>query len=334
MYTAEREFDPLPDEKRVVVEQLPPLEAALREAIARFDELGISVREGSRLTECLEALSSCTAAGAYPEGEDALARVGEAILTARDFRDISNALPKDVSDRLTRDLATASGGSIEDPTAGGAPRQFQTQLWFGAVLTAGGLNPRVGSSDDGPDFLVKPGALQYGVEVKRPTSEQGAFRGLRKARHQLATVGHGVVVMELSDCLDSIGLRRFGPKAPGPIDREVKRKYRKFVDRLSGLVWDWKTQTHRPTFKPVFALWVFARGWRWDVADPLAPELLGFQGMHRYCSTAGNVWCHKADEFMERVLVGLKAGGFHVHLADQESPTPITRPFFDNLRPE
>ena len=331
MYTAEREFLPLPDEKRVVVEQLLSLEEALRAAIARLDELGIASREGSRLKECADILNSTATAGAYPAGEDALAEVGEAVLTARDFRDVSNALPKDVSDRLTRGLGTASGGPIEDPTAGGAPRQFQTQLWFGAVMTAGGLNPRVRFGDDGPDFLVRPGALSYGVEVKHPTSERGAFECLRNARHQLATVGHGVVVMELSDCLDNIGLQRFGPKSPGPTDREIKRKLRELADRLSGLVWDWNTQTHRPTFKPVFALWVFARGWRWDVADRLAPELLGFQRMHRYCSTAGNVWCHKADEFMKQVSAGLEAGGFPIHLADQESPTPIARPFFDDL---
>ena len=187
MYTAEREFLPLADEKRVVVEQLLSLEEALRAAIARLDELGIASREGSRLKECADILNSTATAGAYPAGEDALAEVGEAVLTARDFRDVSNALPKDVSDRLTRGLATASGGPIEDPTAGGAPRQFQTQLWFGAVMTAGGLNPRVRFSDDGPDFLVRPGALSYGVEAPMPRASTSAARGPNRSRARITS---------------------------------------------------------------------------------------------------------------------------------------------------
>ena len=58
MHTAEREFLPLPDEKRVVVEQLPPFEEALRAAIARFDALGIASKEGSRLKDCADILNS------------------------------------------------------------------------------------------------------------------------------------------------------------------------------------------------------------------------------------------------------------------------------------
>ena len=58
------------------------------------------------------------------------------------------------------------------------------------------------------------------------------FDLLRSARDQLVAAGlRGVVVMDLSDCLEDTGLRRFAPTSGEPPYEELKLGFQEFRDR-------------------------------------------------------------------------------------------------------
>lgn len=326
-----RRFDGLPADRQFRCEQLPRIADRLAGAIESLQRWDIRVAESGRLRAAEKVLRLAALAGVYPSAPEELHRIAEAIRTAQDFGQIMDTLGPERSERLAAELQRSVKGTLEGREAAREPYQFHTQFWFGAALVRAGLDPLIPTdSQRNPDFVLCPGTVRYGVEVKRPSSERGAFDLLRSARDQLVAAGlRGIVVMDLSDCLEEMGLRRFVPTSGQPPHEELKPAFEEFRDRLGDTVWDAERRQHRPGFSSVIGIWVLARGWRWAMDDLIRPEYFEAQGMLRFASARGNVWDHLTDEFFRRVQRGLQDGGFFLLEAEQESSDPVRRAFWE-----
>jgi hypothetical protein len=327
-----RRFEDTPADRQFRCEQLPRIADRLAGAIESLQRWDIRVAESGRLRAAEKVLRQVALAGTYPSEPEELHRVAEAIRTAQDFGQIMDALGPERSERLAGELQRSVKGTLEGRETAREPYQFHTQFWFGAALIRAGLDPEVPTDRRrNPDFVVCPGTVRYGVEVKRPSSERGAFDLLRSARDQLVAARlHGIVVMDLSDCLEDMGLRRVVPTAAQGPHEELKPAFKEFRDRLGNVVWDAERRQHRPGFSSVIGIWVLARGWRWTLDDLTRPEYFEAQGMLRFASVRGNVWYHRTDEFFRCVQGGLRDGGFFLLEAEQESSDPVLRAFWES----
>lgn len=330
-YERSATFDGLPVDRQFRCEQLPKIADRLAGAIESIERWDLRVAESGRLRAAEKVLRRTAEAGAYPADPKELHRIASAIRVAQDFGQIMEALGPERSERLAAELERALKGTLEGVEKEREPYRFGTQFLFGAALVRAGLEPEVPTAETrNPDFVVCSGTLRYGVEVKRPSSQRGAVDVLSSARDQFEAAGlRGIVVVDVSDCLEEVGLQDCVPSFTVPPHEELKPAFRAMRTRLGDVVWDAARRRHRPGFSSVVGLWVLARGWRWALDDLSRPEYFEAQGMYRLASTRWNIWDHKTDEFQRRVQRALRDGGFFIHEAEQESSAPVTRVFWE-----
>jgi hypothetical protein len=238
----------------------------LGHSVERITEFGVRVHRASRLPLAQTLLLRTAAAEKFPSTERELIRIGNALLTAWDFRLITHALPPTGLPSLAEDLRRSIGGSLDDlePTAA---HRAQSQLAFGAVLVAGGLRPLAPDTSGGPspDYVVSVDTLPIGVEVKRPMRIANLTAAVDEAARQLTGFGsrHWAVHVDLSDAvrhelLDGLhqGLRpdlgRLFAIASDEVSDHIfaaRDRFRFMVGYMSARVFAWDL-TDEPRFIP------------------------------------------------------------------------------------
>ena len=174
----------------------------LESAIAHFRSWGVRINQRSRLPLAVSLLQDIGTKERYPDSDEELVRVANALRAAFDFRIVAGALEKQRSAPLAEMLQRACGGTLEDqgPTAA---HRAQSELRFGATLAAGALLPKVPptGTTKTPDFVVSLSGLDFGVEIKRPESGDTIHDRLDDAAKQLRDFGsrYQVIVLDLSD---------------------------------------------------------------------------------------------------------------------------------------
>jgi hypothetical protein len=178
----------------------------LEEARTIFESWGIRIGKGSRLEQAQKLFRKVARNNAFPADDTGKLQLGRAYVMTHDLVNIAQALPDDVIPALKEDLRRCLGGSLNDSHPTPATRA-QSQLSFGAVLAAAGLNPKAPPTIGGksPDYIIVCETLEYGVEIKRPQSVESAFQRIDEAVAQFREFGsrYNCVVVDMTDCVDS-----------------------------------------------------------------------------------------------------------------------------------
>jgi hypothetical protein len=182
----------------------------LGEAIGILESWKLRVSPASRLQAAKRLLHHIATTPAYPEDEAQLHRIGNAIRIAFDFYHITRCLTEDRVNAISEDLRRSLDGTLNDygPTEA---NRAQSQVLIAAVMAAGGLKPGAPVPGQGqtPDYVVNVDSLRFGVEIKRPESQDRVLKHVDKAIDQINALGTegGVIVIDLSDCLLTAGER-------------------------------------------------------------------------------------------------------------------------------
>jgi hypothetical protein len=126
------------------------------------------------------------------------------------------------------------------------------------------------------------GTLRYALEVKRPNGNLDAFNVVRKAARQIRDPRFhgGVIVVDLTDCIDA-GLRlHFGSGAPGP--NPVHERVHELMGDLHREIFADGAQRLRRNREHVFSLICFARSTYWDLSSLRFPYLSRYVGTVDY----------------------------------------------------
>ena len=327
----EKSYEATPSDHRITVAKLPILIDRIDSVVARLEDWDIRVAPLGRLKEARRQLNITHKKGAYDRDKTELAKTAEAVRIAKDFSQIIQVIEDESTRGVAAELQHVLKGTLRGRDRDRKPYQFQSQFLFGADLLRAGLNPEVPSgTGKGPDFVVCPGTQRFAVEVKRPGSRRGVFDLLKSARDQIQHARlHGIVVLDLTDCLEELGLRRVEPSNPEPPFAAVKEPYRELSEEVYDVIWDDEKLQYRPGFSDIMGVWYIARGWRWMLDDLEAPQLFEFQGFHRMASTRGNLWYHLADEFHRLMVDAMLDAGSFINQADHEATHPIRKPFWE-----
>ena len=308
--------EPPPPERIPTPERMAELADRLREAIAAIEKWGISLDPVSRLKETEHLLRDVAAAGSFPASHDGLVEVAHAARDAQEFSDISGMLPEKPLHPVATALKNATQvESSEDEWSeiGGAPFQFQSELWVGAMLSCAADFLAVPLQRGWPDYIVTEGNMKYGVEVKRPRSARRVRRLASKGAKQLLVpienYHGGALVMDLTDCLGSgMGVTL----DPGPpnlqpaqewIAGQMRKLHRAIYHDASGRL--------RIDRSHIFSVTVVARSVHWDLDDPLEMYLHRYIGCLVYAKSAKTLRGHRAAWLAGLIDQGAQAAGYH-----------------------
>lgn len=155
---------PPPPESILIPERLAVLADRLKGAIATIEEWGIRLDPTTRLKRTENLLRDVASAGSFPTSHDGLVEVAHAARDAQEFAEIGGMLPE----KPLRPVATALKHATQvEPSddewseLGGAPCQFQSELWVGAMLSCAADFLGVPLQKGWPDYIVKNG--KHGV---------------------------------------------------------------------------------------------------------------------------------------------------------------------------
>lgn len=271
--------DPPPPEKTLTAERVEDLADRLMEALATIENWGIQVDAIGRLREGERLLREVAAANAFPQSHEDLVEVAHAARDAQEFAEIGWMLPAEPIHPVAIALKDATADETSKPMSHLRPYQAQAELWVGAMLSCAA--DFVGSPlrHGRPDYIVRNGDMQYGIEVKRPQGADKIMRRASKASKQLRPWNPkyhgGALVMDLTDCLES-GLATFHPGAPNLEDAQewIGRRLR----RLRRFIYGDSTGRIRSDHQHVFCLVVIARLVHWDLDDLSQIRLTRFIG--------------------------------------------------------
>jgi len=208
---------------------------------------------------------------------------------------------------LARAISDAIRGSPAKDEVTRTPYQFQSQLWMAAILTAGGISvtPIPTNNEVTPDYLLDIAGTAYALEVKRPESDAGINTCIRKARKQLASLGiRGGIALDISDCLPDADLYQYESDPTTPPYAAIESRFVQLYRDAGARVCDNRTKTHRPHYRHICFVLVYAKGWRWMKAGPRCPELFDCTEFGRFVTAKGNL----AFWDVERLRVAFNAG--------------------------
>lgn len=294
----------------LTAERMEDLADHLDDAVNVFRAWGIRVKETSRLPTASRLLRRVSASGGFPTQETELLRVAAAVRDAQEFTEVARALPGKQLQPLEVDLQQAVRGELG--TSGTQAAQHQSQLWVGAMLTSAAARTAVILDKSGiqPDFVVEDGTYRYGVEVKRPAGRLRSQAIVSEAAGQVG--GHryhgGMIVVDLSDCLDRSTAVRVG-KGP-PDQQQVRDSLIKLSGTIHEEIFDTRSGYLRPRREHVFALVTFGRTVYWDEHDLSRPYLFRFVSSVAYWRrNSGTLRAHRARSLAHLIHVGITAVG-------------------------
>jgi hypothetical protein len=199
--------------------------------IAVMAARGVVIAAQNRIRASSDLLRACEAARRLPQDAMDDGTVVHALRNAIDFSDIAKFLPGRLSKRDQGELAImVNGGTLAETEGARQPYQYQSSLWFGAVLHYAGLEPKVPAVPlrrdvpPNPDYLVERFTMQYGIEVKRPMTWPGLERDLfPRALEQLEAWNvSGAVVVDISDLVAHVDYAHFNAEVISASERVVR----------------------------------------------------------------------------------------------------------------
>lgn len=305
-------------DRRLSPNGMAHLADSLAEAIAKIEEWGIPVPDGSRLQKTVQLLRSVASENAFPEARGDLIEIAHAARDAQELTEIGHVIPvEETLDPVAEALRRTVGGTL-----GQSPHrayQSQCELWVGAMLARGGALTGVieNAEHKSPDFVVRNGNMLYAVEVKRPTSLARARTLVSGAAKQLLSnrFHGGALVVDLTDCLDSDLVAAVGP---GPPDlRRVQAQIHKQMDVLRKEVYDDSSQRIRGKRRHLFGVTVIARVIWWNVEDLSQMYLTRYIGWISFLGPAKDLRYWRARWLAELIDKGMREVG-HQDLGGRE----------------
>jgi len=253
-----RPYEPLPPKGAVV------LADRLEQSISLLPSFGIKVNPSSRLPHAVRVLRAVYSAGAYPVNQPELIRVGNAIKAAFNFVQVVDAIKPPGPPGVLNSLRRAVDGTLDD--IGSTPaHRAQSELFFGAVLVAGGASAGAPAPSKGktPDYVAEVDTLPFSVEVKRPESvlsvEDAVAKAVKQARKYKAYPAQ--VALDLSDLL---------PATYGVADVRLGGAQNQAAFRAAYGVASSHVTRHLkdPNYARVAGLFCFAESFLWTVPNP------------------------------------------------------------------
>lgn len=221
-------------------------------AIEQLVAYGLKIDATSRLRKALPILGDQGLRLKFPVDAEQSRALVNALFVAHDYADIAAALPIKLPNELRSQLEQSMNlGSLAQNEENRRAYQYQSQFWIGRVLELGGAEPQhiEASHAKSPDYSIRLTTLEYGVEVKRPSSEEVLERRIHDAADQLRTRGlFGAVVLDLTDCM---------PNTDPPI---VQARVDRIGHVIDNIVWDDERKHHRPGLDRIILTSSFARG--------------------------------------------------------------------------
>lgn len=283
----------------------------MMEALTVIEEWGIRVDAISRLREGERLLRDVAAANAFPQSHDKLVRVAHAARDAQEFSEISGMLPDEPIHKVAVALRDAATSQTSETSL--HPYQAQAELWVGAMLSCAADFVGSPRGRGRPDYIVREGNMQYGIEVKRPESTRRVMRRAFKAAKQLrldAPNYHGgALVMDLTDCLEpglATSLHPGSPNLEGAqqwIGQQMRRLHR--------FIYDDSTRRIRIDRRHMFCVTVIARSMHWDLDDLSQIYLTRYIGCLVYHRAPNTLRGHRATWLAGLIHHGAEAAGYH-----------------------
>lgn len=303
--------EPPPPEKILIAKRMAALADRQLEALATIEDWGIQVDAISRLREGERLLREVSVANAFPRSHEELVKVAHAARDAQEFAEISGMLPDEPIHPVAIALKDAISNQASETDL--RPYQAQAELWVGAMLSCAvdfvGSPLRHGR----PDYIVRSGDMQYGIEVKRPQSAVKIMRRASKASKQLRPWNPkyhgGALVMDLTDCLESGLATTLHPGAPNLEDaqewigRQLRRLHRFVYDDSAGRI---RSDQHH-----VFCVVAIARLVHWDLDDLSQIYLTRFIGCLVFPKSPKTLRGIRTAWLAELIHRGMQAAGHH-----------------------
>lgn len=283
----------------------------LEDAIAKIEEWRIRLHPVSRLKRTVSVLRDVAAKGSFPESPDELFEVARAARDAREFVEISGMLPDEPVRPVARALKKAAKGDLSQK--GDTPRQFQSELWVGALLSCSTDFLGVPLRDFRPEYIVRNGNLQYGIEVKRPTKAETvldcANTGSKQLRVPIQHYHGGALVVDLTDCLESGLATTLHPGVPNLEDAQEWIGWQ--MRKLHRFIYNDSTKRIRSDHHHVFCVIVVARLVHWDLDDLSQMYLTRFIGCLTYPKSPKTLRGIRTAWLAELIPQGAQAAGYH-----------------------
>lgn len=310
---------------RLTIDRVPEAINALEFAVKEFERERAPSPVHGRLQQHIRMLREIEGATCYPADPSTRARIATAMGDAAQFSWIASVLPDSPVSTFLADVKRALNGSqVRRSDESAQPYQFQSQLYFGAMLASSGHRIAVKDGDGLPDFFAPNGSLPHPIEVKRPTSRVKIRRNLTIAADQIHAAGsRGLLVIDLSDVLQSSsdGLLE-GPGQPDPWRDRFEAPFQAEKLNVARLIHGGiGTSAPMPRFRSVAAYCVFASGWLWSssVETPTGwPEYRAFFYCRRVYSTRHSLTYHRGTRLRDMVERALRrfVGGLEITAAD------------------
>lgn len=286
---------------------------SLSAAAEQFRAWDVRVHEAGRVADAIRLLRSVAEVGRFPEPRSELIDVAHAAIDAHEFTQVAWVLPRiklqPVAERLKQAMSGVLGGQAT------APFQSQSELWIGAMLAHSGAV--TGIIDNGigkrPDYVLRNGALEYSVEVKRPTGNLKASKLISEAKTQVGGSryhGSGLVV-DLTDCMGTDLTVRF---AEGPPEADWGTvRLETLTQALLDQIVDASSKRLRQGREHIFSLVTLTRLIHWD-RDDLSQLYIDRKFSHRviFGGSAKNLRAHRAHWLARLVSQGMERVGYHL----------------------
>src|SRR5579862_9134497 len=174
-------------------------------AIAKFARWQMPQATRGRLPASVKILRKVSRQGHYGTTDVELRRAANAMMTAKDFAEISAALPEQRDDAMANELQHAFGGTVDATEPNRKPYQHQSQFWFATILGRASLiaGIRRFATEAAPDFETEVGSFPLLTEVKRPERHRSISRNVDDAARRIRAANRpGVIVLDLYDAFE------------------------------------------------------------------------------------------------------------------------------------
>lgn len=274
----------------------------------------ITPNKTSRLPVARRLLEATAINAMYPSSDQDLLQLGNAIRLGFDFHNITNCLGDVPISAIAEDVRRALRGTLRDFRATDALRA-QSQLEFASVMLASGLFPKSPSTDGAPtpDYVIRLGSLDYGVEIKRPESSRAVRSRLGEAVSQLEHFGSSAhfIVMDVSDCIELPCIRI----APQEAHSSINAQFSKLRESASSLI---HSQINVGKFQRVAGLVVYASKFAWTAVEPPTPNAIHPLFVEVYPTARAGLIVDQTRDVRRRLVGGYQA--LSVDIPDAPSP--------------
>ncbi len=277
-------------------------------AVVELKRLGQRMGPGNRLQLAAKELRRIQAAGEYPIEHERRIRAGNAVRIAFATDAIVNMLASGIPTGLRPILPRFLAGRLDD-TGPTEAHQAESELHWGAICAAGGLQPRVPMDQAGksPDFVVRAKGLDIALEVKRPGSVEYLEATMRDGLGQCTEFGcrYNALIIDLSDVITP-------DSATAALDRgalvRVSKRFEALAVEASAIAEDRRTQD---PFDTLLYLGVSAEAFAWKLEGGglIIPAARFFSYHEVFPRAASGLIVDQSRALREGIVEGMRALG-------------------------